>query len=44
MRIAQQILDRHVGRDDLTPGQRDYVAALAHFAAWPPKFSTASAA
>ena len=33
MRIAQQILDHYVGRDDLTPGERDYVAALAHFAA-----------
>jgi HTH-type transcriptional regulator/antitoxin HigA len=33
MKHAQQILDHYVGRDDLTPGQRDYVAALAHFAA-----------
>jgi HTH-type transcriptional regulator/antitoxin HigA len=32
MRLAQELLDRYVGRDDLTPGQRDYVAALAHFA------------
>jgi HTH-type transcriptional regulator/antitoxin HigA len=32
MRAAQALLDRYVGRDDLTPGQRDYVAALAHFA------------
>jgi antitoxin component HigA of HigAB toxin-antitoxin module len=30
MRRARELL---VGRDDLTPGQRDYVAALAHFAA-----------
>jgi HTH-type transcriptional regulator / antitoxin HigA len=33
MRLAQPFLDHYVGRDDLTPGQRDYVAALAHFAA-----------
>ena len=33
MRHAQELLDRYVGRDDLTLGQRDYVAALAHFAA-----------
>jgi HTH-type transcriptional regulator/antitoxin HigA len=33
MRLAQQLLDQYVGRDDLTPCQRDYVAALAHFAA-----------
>jgi HTH-type transcriptional regulator / antitoxin HigA len=32
MRDAREILDYYVGRDDLTPGQRDYVAALAHFA------------
>ena len=32
MRVAQELLDRFVGRDDLTPGQRDYVAALARFA------------
>lgn len=33
MRTTQELLDHYVGRDDLTPGQRDYVAALAHFAA-----------
>ena len=33
MRHAQELLDHYVGRDDLTPGQRDYVAALAHFVA-----------
>lgn len=32
MRQARGLLDRYVGRDDLTPGERDYVAALAHFA------------
>ena len=31
MREAGEILDRYVGRDDLTPGESDYVAALAHF-------------
>ena len=31
MHEAGELLDRYVGRDDLTPGQRDYVAALAHF-------------
>ena len=31
MRLARQLLDRYIGRDDLTPGQRDYVAALARF-------------
>jgi hypothetical protein len=24
MRMARQLLDHYVGRDDLTPGQRDY--------------------
>ncbi|HWE95897.1 MAG TPA: hypothetical protein VG269_18180 [Tepidisphaeraceae bacterium] len=28
---AGQILDRYVGRQDLTPGERDYVAALVRF-------------
>jgi HTH-type transcriptional regulator/antitoxin HigA len=28
---AQAMLDRLVGREDLTPGQRDYVAALVRF-------------
>lgn len=32
MRDARELLDHYVGRDDLTPGQRDYVAALARFA------------
>lgn len=30
-RIAGEILDRFVGREDLTPGQRDYLAALVRF-------------
>lgn len=29
--VAQSIMDRLVGRPDLTPGQRDYIAALARF-------------
>src|SRR4051812_42993125 len=29
--VAQSILDRLVGREDLTPGQRDYVSAIARF-------------
>lgn len=32
MRDARELLDHYVGRDDLIPGQRDYVAALARFA------------
>lgn len=28
---AGRILDRYVGRGNLAPGQRDYVAALSHF-------------
>ena len=28
---AGRILDRYVGRQDLTPGERDYVAALVRF-------------
>ena len=32
MRDAREILDHYVGRDDPTPGQCDYVAALARFA------------
>lgn len=28
---AGRILDEHIGRDDLTPGQRDYLAALLRF-------------
>lgn len=31
MRDAGELLDRYVGRDDLTAGESDYVAALAHF-------------
>lgn len=31
LNLAIAILDRLVGRDDLTPGQRDYVEAIAHF-------------
>ena len=31
MRIAGEMLDRLVGREDLTPGQRDYLEALARF-------------
>jgi HTH-type transcriptional regulator / antitoxin HigA len=31
MKQAGDILDRLVGRDDLTPGQQDYLAALARF-------------
>ena len=30
---AGAILDQYVGREDLTPGQRDYIAALARFVA-----------
>jgi HTH-type transcriptional regulator / antitoxin HigA len=30
-RSAGRILDRLIGRDDLTPGQRDYLAALVRF-------------
>jgi HTH-type transcriptional regulator / antitoxin HigA len=31
MQDAGELLDRYVGRDDLTAGESDYVAALAHF-------------
>ena len=31
LNLAAAILDRLVGREDLTAGQRDYVQALAHF-------------
>src|SRR5689334_978195 len=31
MKQAGGILDRLVGREDLTPGQQDYLAALARF-------------
>jgi HTH-type transcriptional regulator/antitoxin HigA len=30
---AQDVLDRLIGREDLTPGQRDYLAALVRFVA-----------
>jgi HTH-type transcriptional regulator/antitoxin HigA len=32
-RAAGEVLDELVGRNDLTAGQRDYLAALAHFVA-----------
>lgn len=31
VKFAGALLDRFVGRDDLTPGQQDYVAALTRF-------------
>jgi len=31
LKTAGAILDRYIGRDDLTAGQRDYLAALARF-------------
>jgi HTH-type transcriptional regulator/antitoxin HigA len=31
LETAGEILDRYIGRDDLTPGERDYVAGLLRF-------------